>query len=278
MLNSSTDDTMSPRESPYNLTDLEAVQGTRSMKLPDWMRYCVEVGMLMGNSEVLGPGNTPSLACLCLPRTNFSAVSVALGALLINASPREDGVDALRNKIQSLVGKDVVYNRESGPYPAVLERIDSVQDVAVLAVKKGTGKTEFLSSKTESFVTVFGEKHRIESECDGLRIRTPNGKILLSEILNWCDTRSGAKMQLLPAWAEIIKAKSDLVVIEAGRGLSEQLSNADGKRVIVLLGRNRASYSDAAAQFQAFASHHGSAATLSTRSQCPSYINAVFRK
>ena len=137
---------------------------------------------------------------------------------------------------------------------------------------------EGLAQETQPFATAFVEKSRVQDELDELEIQTNRGSISIEEVLNLKQIRTGTKMKLKTASSDVAIAPSEINIIEAGRSLAEQLQQLENRPTVVLLGRNRASYKEAAAAFSMHVSHSSSVVSSETPFEIPAYMRSIILK
>jgi hypothetical protein len=135
-----------------------------------------------------------------------------------------------------------------------------------------------IGSSDKPMATAYVEKQRFSEECSGTILGTTAGQILAGDALNTESQREGSGIQVCTASSAIAADCADLLVIEAGRRLGDQLAELGGRKAIVLLARNRAGYKESAANLLSYLAHRGAWAQSIERISIPAYMKLTLIK
>lgn len=132
-----------------------------------------------------------------------------------------------------------------------------------------------IASLEQPLATACVEKHRFLEECSRTILATKAGQITAGEALNTEAQRAGSSIDVRSASSPVSEDTANLLIIEGGRRLGDQLAQLSKRRAVVLLGRNRASYKEASAQFCSHLSRHGEWPHAFAGINLPAYLKVI---
>ena len=133
------------------------------------------------------------------------------------------------------------------------------------------------------YVTVFGEKLRFIDEIESLAFNSngefiPAGLLLNSENKSGKYFRnSGKYIDLFASGSDLSKAKTPVVVIEAGRRLGDQIQQLDDtKNAIILVAANKHSHNDVVELLAPLINFRGRHDAVPDLGEVPQFIKTIF--
>ena len=135
-----------------------------------------------------------------------------------------------------------------------------------------------ISLSEDPLAAAFVEKQRFADECTSTILGTSAGSISAGDALNNDSQREGAGLRVFSASSPVAEDCPELLILEAGRRLGDQLAQLAGRRAIVLLARNRAGYKEAAANLLSHLAHCGEWSPTIEGISIPAYLRLVLVK
>ena len=181
-------------------------------------------------------------------------------------------------------GTDVLFDITRGATERQrLRASDAYREYHEIAKVMGVALASAATRTSSSYATIVGEKSRFIEEIESLTFKhgEPSlaaGILLNSENETGKNSRnSGRCIDLHASGRSLTEAKAPLVIVEAGRGLGDQLQQLDdNKRAIILVAANKRSHNDVVELLAPLINFRGLCEPTPDLGAAPQYLKTIF--
>ena len=181
-------------------------------------------------------------------------------------------------------GTDVLFDITRGATERQrLRASDAYREYHEIAKVLGVALASAATRTSSPYATIVGEKSRFIEELESLNFKDsessiPAGILLNSENESGRNFRnSGRCIDLLASGRGLSEAKAPLVIMEAGRGLGDQLQQLDdNKRAIILVAANKRSHNDVVELLAPLINFRGLCEPAPDLGVMPQYLKTIF--